>query len=399
MASFRSRWLFLVLFLSFGLSACEMTLRNAPTATAPQVTSQAPLPPTPIMQPTATRTIMERYYIPTYYSAFYDDVILNSQSEELLVIYSSLNSARLEAPLHLFKERYPWVTISIIEDSDYALLERYTQEIGAGQRTADLFLLADGGVWKSLIEEGQIRTYRSEEDVYLPGWSRSAIGVYALALDPLVLAYNKSLLSAAPRSLTEIAALPVESYRGHIAVLDPHQSEIGFLANWYYTEARLHPGWQNLINISKKNPNLFNDPQEILASLNSGQNAVSYFLPLSLVSSAQTQYPNLGWSYDQEGQLLLTYHIGLSQAGASANTAKLLVDFLLSQEGQMAINTSGLTVFRPDVYDVSNLHLDKLSQQVNSESLIYFYFRPELALQSARNSLLNQWQRYFVPAP
>jgi len=65
----------------------------------------------------------------------------------------------------------------------------------------------------------------------------------------------------------------------------------------------------------------------------------------------------------------------------------------------MALNDNGLTSYRPDVFDVTRLHLDKLSQETGAENLIYFYLRPELAQSGARAGLLSQWQAYFSPLP
>jgi ABC-type Fe3+ transport system substrate-binding protein len=56
-----------------------------------------------------------------------------------------------------------------------------------------------------------------------------------------------------------------------------------------------------------------------------------------------------------------------------------LMDFILSQEGQLAWAKGGLTPYRQDIASQAPIHLDKFSADVGAQNLIPFSFDTDLA--------------------
>ncbi|GAB4485399.1 MAG: hypothetical protein OHK0031_09510 [Anaerolineales bacterium] len=379
----------LIIFLLPGLSACQPSASAQPVESA--ATSEAPVPATPILQPTATPSLLERYYIPTYYSAFYGEILTASQSEELLTIYSDISAAALQPLLRVFNEHYPWITISLQEADGSQVFQRYYADLASASPSADLIISSDSGGWQEAIARGEIRTYLSQEDAYLPGWARSAIGIYSISADPLLIVYDKNQVGTRPESLGQVAALDPAVYAGRVVTLDAQSNNDALITNWYYTKALGQSGWERLSKIGAAGPGLLASTGEILHAINSGQAAIGYFIPASQVFPAIEGSPNLAWSYIKDGQPLLVHHMGMPQGGQHSASAKLLIDFTLSQEGQMALALGSLTPIRPDVFDVTNLHLDRVGQEVGAENMLYFAFDAQIAQPGEREAFLAQW--------
>ncbi len=82
-----------------------------------------------------------------------------------------------------------------------------------------------------------------------------------------------------------------------------------------------------------------------------------------------------------------------------------MVDFLLSQEGQIALALGGLTPFRSDVanveiFDFANehksfFHFNQVIEEVGLDNLIFINLDPEINNPDKRNAFIEKWNRAF----
>lgn len=87
-----------------------------------------------------------------------------------------------------------------------------------------------------------------------------------------------------------------------------------------------------------------------------------------------------------DGQPILMRSIAITKQAKSSNSARLMVDFLLSQEGQIALALGGLTPFRSDVanveiFDFANehksfFHFNQVIEEVGLDNLIFLTWIP-----------------------
>jgi len=70
----------------------------------------------------------------------------------------------------------------------------------------------------------------------------------------------------------------------------------------------------------------------------------------------------------------------------------LMMEFILSSEGQLAWSEGGLTAYRPDVADKAQYHLQKIIDAVGADNIIYFYFDPTIASADNRAAFLAKWK-------
>jgi len=87
----------------------------------------------------------------------------------------------------------------------------------------------------------------------------------------------------------------------------------------------------------------------------------------------------LGYALISDGTPVITRGMGITKKAKAPNRARLLADFILSQEGQLAWSKGGLTPYRQDIASQAQIHLDKFSAEVGQQNLIPFSFDPDLA--------------------
>jgi iron(III) transport system substrate-binding protein len=83
--------------------------------------------------------------------------------------------------------------------------------------------------------------------------------------------------------------------------------------------------------------------------------------------------------------------MAVTQKAANPNSAKLMVDFILSQEGQYAIALGGLTPYRNDVSGITEYHLDKISAELGN-NVILFAFNDRMRNKSIQDSFIEKWK-------
>ncbi len=74
-----------------------------------------------------------------------------------------------------------------------------------------------------------------------------------------------------------------------------------------------------------------------------------------------------------DGQPVLLNSMAITENAASPNSAKLRIDFILSQEGQYALALDGFTPSRSDISGITEYHLDK--SLPNLVTIMYFCSR------------------------
>jgi len=86
--------------------------------------------------------------------------------------------------------------------------------------------------------------------------------------------------------------------------------------------------------------------------------------------------------------------MAVTKHAASPNSAKLLLDYILSAEGQIAFAKGGLTAYRPDVADQAPLHISQVSKAVGGDDKLIFA-RPdaEIADQAKHDEFITHWEK------
>jgi iron(III) transport system substrate-binding protein len=383
----------------YGCTPVSISIRKSPTPLenstrvniTPATASPAPNP-------------LNGYFLPTYYSDSYAKTIDASKVEKGLMIYSSLGDDNWKPVIETFNEHYPWIHVSTINLGANEVFDRYNADAVSGERMADLIVTYTPDGWLTFSKSGQINPYISEEDFFVPPWAKLAPGIYTIASDPMVVIYNKNSIANPPQSMEEIAQLTsgTDGKKGlTITTYDAAQNSTGLALNWYWINQLGNPGWELLRKIGKTNPDLKTSSSSMVSSIQDGEAQIAYFVsPVAFLSQLNKE-SNLGWSYLKDGQPVLLRSAAITQASPSPNSAKLMVNFLLSQEGQLAIALGGLTPFRSDIANVDlfnpvdgvqkHLHFNQVMEAVGINKLIFINLDPELLNIEKKNLFIDKW--------
>jgi iron(III) transport system substrate-binding protein len=290
--------------------------------------------------------------LPSYYPSDYNTLLEASKQEKELLIYTNLSPEIWEKINEGLAKRYPWITVKTV-DLGTELFDRLQAEQASNTRTADLVVTSASENWKEFRDAGFILDYKSPESDKLPDWAKPHPGLYAITADPMVMIYNKFLIpeAEAPKSVHDVAAL-VEKHPELKDKITTYSVAVP------YGQA-LHWAWV------KKNP----DAKDVLAKLGpivrpersagpmfekvgTGEYAAAYFI------SSATAFQRLkdparasvvGWNFIADGNPVVLRGVGIPKSSANINSAKVMLDFLVSVDGQIALGQGGVTPYREEV--------------------------------------------------
>ncbi|MDV3123943.1 extracellular solute-binding protein [Mycobacterium sp. 21AC1] len=312
---------------------------------------------------------------PDYYPAGYQDVIAASKNEGgTITIYSNTDQENWAPIFRDFKKKYPWVTEIAANnlDSD-EVFQRVLSEQATGGSAADIVVSNAAQAWADFAARpGTLLEYKSPEVAKLPKQATLMPNVYSMSLDPLSIIYNTSLMTDKPtglKSLTDIVAKDPGKYQGKVTSRDVNGS-FGFTVSHAFTEAR-PDAWstlETLLPMAKAETSSGTQ----LEKITSGEYLAGIFI------SAAPAYPKvadsgglLGQTFFDDGTVVLPRGIAIPAGAPHPATAKLLTDFVLSEEGQRAVAEGGLTSYRDGIEATDGRHTyQELVQAVGEANVI-----------------------------
>lgn len=334
------------------------------------------------------------------YPPSYQAIVDGSKREQGLLIYSNMAKYNWAAVLAGFKRRYPWVKVTTLDLGPNEVAERYKAEAAAKRKTADVMVFAGPDVWQQLAKRGALHPYESPESPDLPKWSKPMPGLYTFATAPMLIVYNKALLkpNQYPRSVAQLAAIAESDparFRYRLTTYDASSHSFGYAIHWRVAQQG-RSGWNLLARLG---PLTRAEPSGamMLDKVTTGEYLVAYY------NSAVTVLPHMkdagreklvGWSLPTDGTPVMIYGMAITRGGASKNSSKLMLDYLLSREGQILTARGGLTPYRRDVRmkDVPFLTLDEVYRRSGGHLLPIGYDPKMLA---DRESFVRRWNALF----
>ncbi len=325
-----------------------------------------------------------------------------SKKENALVIYSIMSASNWKPVIDAFNKKYPWIKIENVADlSSNEIFPRYFSESASKAKTADLMITTNPDGWQDFLAKDQVLVYKSPEDAALPAWSKLAPGVYTVSSDPMILIWNKQAVPTAPKSMADLAAMidkDPAKFQGKITTYDAETNATGFAGNWFWIKKKGEDGWKILESIAKAKPKLGSGAGAMVDDTLSGAISVGYFVS---GINAYPKYPAadavMGNSMIADVTPLIVRGMAVTKAAANPNSAKLMMDYILSQEGQIAFSQGGLTAYRPDVADKAPLHLSKLASSIGDANLAPFYFDKDIADPQKVADFKARWKKLFKP--
>lgn len=314
--------------------------------------------------------------VPGYYPAEYAQIVEASKKENSLLIYSVLAQYNWAPVIAGFNKLYPWIKISTLDLGAEEVFQRYYADRASGSQTGGLLLTPAVETWMDFAKRGNLVPYASPETDKLPAWSRPLPGLYTVSADPLVMCYNKLLLPEGkrPRGLKHLAELVKADpalFRNAITTYDPLNSTSARDLFLIYQQRYGDEAWQWMDAVG---PSLRPEGSAgpMLQKLAAGEYKVAFFAS-GVVVFPRARDAAMGkimeWKFMEDGQPLWVRPVGIPKDGSTPNAARLMLDYIVSHEGQAGFGKGGLTPYRPGVKqdEVANYTLETIATAVGGE--------------------------------
>ncbi|MDT9592803.1 extracellular solute-binding protein [Nocardioides zeae] len=286
----------------------------------------------------------------------WDDVVAAANDEGEVLLYSSQNPTRLDALEAAFEAAYPDIDMKYVRGTDAEMNPKVEVENQTGRGAADVHMVTDAAWITTASESG---TY-SVDDLRGPSFEAEAFN-----RDENVLADSFFLTSAAvfamgwntnevPDGFEEPQDMLSDEYAGKLGIVNP-QGIAAYVDFFQFYEENFGPDF--LEQLAELEPRIYPSALGIAQALTSGEIAAAPGVQ-PLVAEVESGAP-VDWKLPEPAWGTPWYSHVLSSA-PHPNAAQVLADFMVSPEGQAALNTGYASVLGDGdgaVADASDIEL------------------------------------------
>lgn len=333
---------------------------------------------------------------PSYYPADYKSVVDASKKESGLTIYSNMASYNWEPIIKGFQTQYPWIkSIKTNNLGSSEVFERYYSESATGTSPASLMVSGSPTSWVQLSKKQLLLDYKSPELSHLPDFAEPKPNLYTFSADPILMAYNTALMSEKERpksigQLVELVTKDPKRFHGKITTYDVTVS-FGFAIFYDWLKRNPDHGWDTLGKLLKMTrPERSSGP--MVNKLQTGEYLAGYFLSSTVVIPQSSKSAGLlGWSYIADGTPMFLRGMGIPKTAPQANSAKLMLDYILSQNGQVSVYQGGFTPYRSGLpsHDVPRSY-ESIVSKLGKKNLIIIGY--DDVSQDEEQKFIKKWK-------
>ena len=265
-----------------------------------------------------------------------------------VMLYSSMQEAQLQAIKKAFEAKYPTVEMKYFYAGGGKLVTKMTTEAqGDGQIACDVVWLGDPSDYEAFKANGWLQPYVSPETEHIAKEYMEAEGYYTAGrLVTMGIAWNIGLVEEADAPKTWEDLLDPK-WQNQIIMTDPAQAS----TTKYWMAA--------MMQSEKYGEAYFQALKDNGVELESGTTAThnrvadaSYMVGICLdyvSANLMAQGSPMNFHYTTDDVITMTSPIALIKGCANEDNGKLLMDFILSKEGQEVLVANNLVSVRDDV--------------------------------------------------
>lgn len=270
----------------------------------------------------------------------WDAVVAAGEKEGSVLLYSSQNPVRLDALKAAFTKKYPKIKMEYVRGTDAELNPKVEVENRTGKGSADVHMVTDSSWIENAAESGQFST-----DVVGPDFDAEAFDRSKNVLDDTFFLTSAAVFAmgwntkAVPNGFATPQDMLDPKYDGKIGIVNP-QGIAAYVDFFTFYEKNFGPDF--LEKLAKLEPRIYPSALGIAQALTSGEiDAAPGVQPL--VAEVEAGAP-VDWKLPEPAWGTPWYTHVLS-AAPHPNAAQVLADFMVTQEGQSALNAGYASVF------------------------------------------------------
>lgn len=262
------------------------------------------------------------------------DLVEAARSEGTVTWYVSIPQDPVDAAVAGFEEAYG-IPVEVVRMGSPVLAQRYSTERDSGQSLGDLVTIPEDDVLSEYLEKGWLREISPADVPNLASWPEEALfedAYFLVNSQPIGVAYNTDKVS--PDDLRDWEDLLDPALKGRIVMADPNSilawTELLRVLKEEYGEEYLEDlGAQDLQKVDSAIPGT----QQVAA----GESLVAFPSLPSVVNPLKDANAPVDIAHFTPTTGVAQY-TAVAEGSPHPNAALLFVDYLMSEEGQIAIN-------------------------------------------------------------
>lgn len=269
-----------------------------------------------------------------------------------LYIYGAIDRKVADQLVKEFNALNPGVKVDFISLSSSDVFSWHVRDVASRKVSADILWNSDIKLQAALVKDGYALKYMPEENSGVMKSANIADSAYVTGFDPVVMAYNKKLVSEKELPLTRTAlvkALKDERWKGKMGTCDPEKNDLAFFL--LTQDLAYGDGFWGLVRrFGDAGLKLYPDYRTLLGRIEAGEVVAGYNIPLSEVLKSSGDDKPIGWGYTADYNLAVPQTVLITKRATNPNAARLWVDFIRSKKAQQIISEScNLFPVRSDV--------------------------------------------------
>ncbi|MBI2125874.1 MAG: extracellular solute-binding protein [Thaumarchaeota archaeon] len=278
-----------------------------------------------------------------------------ARKEGKVIIYGTVEKDEFSGWKRAFEEKFPFIDVDYRREYVYGtpppMAKKIMQEMKEGKESADLVIATVPPIMQ-MQELGLLTNYKSPEALAYPSEILEREGLWTPIISvPIVQIYNSRLVDAdeLPRSASDLIN---PKWRNSLVI---HDITLGTLGCYWLLSLKPIFGetkWREFAEgLARNKPKNFPLYDNIIDSVAGGDTKIGVTALLhDLVKAHDAERP-IARLPVKDIPLLVSYSaIGMTTVAEHPKSAELLIDFLLSAEGQALIGNTYVRIpARPDV--------------------------------------------------
>jgi len=252
-----------------------------------------------------------------------------AKKEETVSFYTALSVDDVRVVVGKFHEKYPFIKVDLYRASNLAVLNRLLIENKANRRINDVVMVT-GDMTMAIKDNGLLAKYSSPESKFYPNafkdkdgyWTDHHISVHAVV-------YNTRLVS--PKEVpVKYKDLLNPKWKGKIGInLNNHMWPAAIIDSMGERE-----GLEFLNALSRQNTTVRRGGYLTTMLVAAGELALGVSVNANTVEEVKEKGATVDWIRLNEPVYADLHPVALNAQAPHPNAGKLLIDFLLSEEGQ-----------------------------------------------------------------
>lgn len=280
-----------------------------------------------------------------------------AKKEGKVVYYTSTPVNAAQELAKKFEAKYG-IKVELFRSGGEATLRRYLTEADAGKVLADVMTITDPAAYIALAKQGKLVAYKPANWEKVPAAAKDAEGYWvAQRLNLANMAYRKDKVAAGdvPKKWTDLTD---PKYSGKMVHADPNYTATAMMVVAHLSKEY---GWEFYQKMAKNNVMIVQGAAQVSSALTSGERLIAAYASDSYTWRDRNKGQPVDAIFPEDGVFVVPAPSAVLKGSPNPNAAKLLADFMLSDEAQPLYLDEGLYGARGDApAPEGNPPLDKI---------------------------------------